>query len=374
MNRVGKLLRERREQLGLRKEDIIRKLRIQIVYLDAIENGDFAFFRGQEYYQQVFVGSYADIIALDKKKIMALLQEDYEEFVNGKVHDESASTSDADAGKPVQESSFPDKLLKADLNNTATPEPSLLTPNPEAGATGGTQQSDPAVIDDLINQISTKPAEELGDLKKSFEEDEIASENDPDALLNSSIFDEIKKIEDKMEQNPYGAQHAKNSNDLTNDSLNQQNTFENDMHDSRTSFEPSAAQENTNALNQNMAQGGKHAPHDPAATQAQVFSGVDLNRPMRNDDVSVPQDQLISKEPSARKINMEDLAHAQRTTDQDGKTAIDLKVARALGGQEIEIDPNDAKRIRRDKIIDWILIIIAVVVVVYITLFLFESK
>lgn len=368
MNRVGKLLRERREQLGLSKEDIIRKLRIQIVYLDAIENGDFAFFRGQEYYQQVFVGSYADIVALDKKDVMALLQEDYDDFISGKVvydpsqeSDESKS-SETQASKPEKsvQGTFPDTLLKPKPSATVS-EPALVKPLLAAeGVPAGTSQSDPSVIDDLISQIGTKPSSEITEFADLFETNKPSSEDeDSEELLNSSIFDEIKKIEDKMERNPFASQPG-NGFKPTVDEEEDMDLSEEDQ----AVRDKVLNQDEESAEDQGIMHGSMVG--QPQNDETQVFSGLDLNAPLSDDEIVVPQEQLISSEADETKINMEDLAHAQKTNDKDGKTAIDLKVARALGGQEVEVDPEVARQIKRDKIVDWILVVVAIVFIGYI--------
>jgi transcriptional regulator with XRE-family HTH domain len=373
MNRVGKLLRERREQLGLSKEDIIRKLRIQIVYLDAIENGDFAFFRGQEYYQQVFVGSYADIVALDKKDVMALLQEDYDDFISGKVVYEPSQESDESKSSEIQASkpeksvqgTFPDTLLKPKPSATVS-EPALVKPLLAAdGVPAGTSQSDPTVIDDLISQIGTKPSSEITEFADLFETNKPSSEDeDSEELLNSSIFDEIKKIEDKMERNPFAAQPGKGFKPTVDDEDIDLSEEDQAVRD-KVLGKDEESDEDEGIMHGSMTgQSGNE--------QTQVFAGLDLNAPLSDDEIVVPQEQLISSEADETKINMEDLAHAQRTNDKDGKTAIDLKVARALGGQEVEVDPDVAKKIKRDKIIDWILVIVAVAVIGYILFYFWE--
>ncbi len=80
MNSVGNLLKEKRESMDLSIDDIASKTRVQKKYIEAIEAGDFSFFQGQSFYQQVFIGSYADIVGVNKNELLEQLAHDKEEF------------------------------------------------------------------------------------------------------------------------------------------------------------------------------------------------------------------------------------------------------------------------------------------------------
>jgi hypothetical protein len=87
MNKVGQLLANTRNSLGISIDDASKRTKIQKLYLEAIEKGDFAFFKNQEFYQQVFVGSYASFLGLDKNGILSDLQEDNKSYLANPISD-----------------------------------------------------------------------------------------------------------------------------------------------------------------------------------------------------------------------------------------------------------------------------------------------
>jgi cytoskeleton protein RodZ len=66
---VGATLREVRERLGWKLNDVAEALRIRLPYLEAIERGDLAALPGPAY-QTGFVRSYAQILGLDPEEIL----------------------------------------------------------------------------------------------------------------------------------------------------------------------------------------------------------------------------------------------------------------------------------------------------------------
>lgn len=77
---VGNLLKEKREAMNLSIDDIASKTRIQKKYIEAIEADDFSFFSGQSFYQQVFMGTYADAVGLNKNELLNQLLDDRKEY------------------------------------------------------------------------------------------------------------------------------------------------------------------------------------------------------------------------------------------------------------------------------------------------------
>jgi cytoskeleton protein RodZ len=66
---VGAALREVRERLGWKLDDVAEALRIRLPYLEAIERGDLAALPGPAY-QTGFVRSYAQMLGLDSEEIL----------------------------------------------------------------------------------------------------------------------------------------------------------------------------------------------------------------------------------------------------------------------------------------------------------------
>ncbi|HTJ90385.1 MAG TPA: helix-turn-helix domain-containing protein [Acidocella sp.] len=66
---VGAALREVRERLGWKLDDVAEALRIRLPYLEAIERGDLAALPGPAY-QTGFVRSYAQMLGLDPEEIL----------------------------------------------------------------------------------------------------------------------------------------------------------------------------------------------------------------------------------------------------------------------------------------------------------------
>jgi cytoskeletal protein RodZ len=70
-------LKAKREALGLSLKDVFRRTRVSVAYLEAIENGDFHLLP-ESIYAQNFIKSYARVLDMDSKLIIA----GYEEYLN----------------------------------------------------------------------------------------------------------------------------------------------------------------------------------------------------------------------------------------------------------------------------------------------------
>lgn len=80
MSSAGNLLKEKRKAMNLSIDDIASRTRIQKKYIEAIEEDNFSFFSGQSFYQQVFIGSYADVVGLNKNDLLEQLFQDKNEY------------------------------------------------------------------------------------------------------------------------------------------------------------------------------------------------------------------------------------------------------------------------------------------------------
>jgi len=70
-------LKAKREALGLSLKDVFRRTRVSIVYLEAIENGDFHLLP-ESIYAKNFIKSYARVLDMDSNLILA----GYEDYLN----------------------------------------------------------------------------------------------------------------------------------------------------------------------------------------------------------------------------------------------------------------------------------------------------
>jgi cytoskeleton protein RodZ len=70
-------LKAKREALGLSLKDVFRRTRVNVAYLEAIENGDFHLLP-ESIYAKNFIKSYARILDMDSKLILA----GYEDYLN----------------------------------------------------------------------------------------------------------------------------------------------------------------------------------------------------------------------------------------------------------------------------------------------------
>lgn len=65
MENIGKLLKQRREELGLSIEDVCDRTRLTTKHIKAIEEGDISYFRDDLSYLRFFLRSYCEILSLD---------------------------------------------------------------------------------------------------------------------------------------------------------------------------------------------------------------------------------------------------------------------------------------------------------------------
>lgn len=80
MEKIGKLLRERRLELGLTVEDISDKTRLTIKHIHALEEGDISFFKDDLTYLRFFLRSYCNALDIDFDEIKDELRESINEY------------------------------------------------------------------------------------------------------------------------------------------------------------------------------------------------------------------------------------------------------------------------------------------------------
>lgn len=468
MYTVGTTLKEKREAMGLSINDVVKATKIDKLYVDAIENSDFSFFENQDFYHQVFVGSYAEFLGLSKNDVLRQLQDD---MVKGKEElkeikaqraadaplqmdtdrvKKYLSEYDLKADKPaVQPQSEPVQVAQQPTQPIVEPQAAFQQKVPEQvmpvqSETISNYEETNDEINQLIqdiNQSSNANVDEyFDDSTSSFIQESIpetpvvASGEQPvmppesDELLNSSIFDEIEKISNQVETNKEledslpeitEAAPAKDFNfnkplestaviDLTSGieietvSNNQAPVFTpSEMVDEQLKDEESTLEQENDAILNDMvsvpvqadALAETNAPVDMStppemATQAVVEPPVPsldeiLNKDEKDEapvnpflqEVSTEKVVVDSKsefnfqEPVAEASVLEELEktiHDSKVLSNDpDKTAMDLKIAKALGDNKVEMDTETTKRVKRDKIIDIILIILILALVAY---------
>jgi cytoskeleton protein RodZ len=110
MKDLGRVLRERREQLGISLDELQTKTKIRKRYLMALEEGNWDLLPGAVY-ARGFVKSYAEALGLDGKQLL----EQY-------VPTEGAGADDTEAPMPVDEKpEQPEKVVEQ--RQTAAPKP-----------------------------------------------------------------------------------------------------------------------------------------------------------------------------------------------------------------------------------------------------------
>ncbi|WP_423363315.1 helix-turn-helix domain-containing protein [Mycoplasma sp. P36-A1] len=172
MSKVGNQLREKRESLGLSIDDVVNQTKIQKVYVDAIESNDFSFFQNQDFYQQVFVGRYADFLSMDKNAILSALQDDRNDYT-------AMKEKKAKEIKEKQNISADELLPKEPLIPKQFKRSSTI--------------EDVQDVQNLTNEeVSVEPQAELHDSNVLYEAEE--------ELLEEPILPETEKVEEVDEQ------------------------------------------------------------------------------------------------------------------------------------------------------------------------------
>ncbi|MDE6476064.1 MAG: helix-turn-helix domain-containing protein [Erysipelotrichaceae bacterium] len=80
MEKIGLLLKQRREELGLSIEEVSHRTRLTIKYIKAIEEGDISYFKDDLSYLRFFLRSYCETIDLDFCELKDLLNESINDY------------------------------------------------------------------------------------------------------------------------------------------------------------------------------------------------------------------------------------------------------------------------------------------------------
>ncbi|MDR1781601.1 MAG: helix-turn-helix domain-containing protein [Bacilli bacterium] len=203
MNRVGQMLQEQREKLGISIDEVSKKTKIQPIYLDAIEKGDFAFFQNQEFYQQIFVGSYAKFLGLDKDELLNQLVDDNNDYLLN-------PTKEGFAPK------FADEIIeKQHVNENVQEQEPIITEEAEVVEEESTQpepeeetmvntHSNPHILEKYMYQMEDPKLKELEEQIKAKKEAEAlkAEEESQKENINDDIFKSDEVEEDTIIKEP----------------------------------------------------------------------------------------------------------------------------------------------------------------------------
>lgn len=366
MNKVGNLLKETRESRGLSIDDVVEATKIQRVYIDAIEKGNFSFFKNQDFYQQVFVGSYADFLSLDKNETLVALQAD------AKVYDYSSPNADkkTEAVQPQAVQSEPAKPVQPEIKKPAPVRAEFLTDyevksQPEDPAVTNANLKNEIINDarqeeqatDEINQLIDEINQNVEvDLNEYFEDAPVAQEKEE--LIHSSILDDIQKINEDVDQNKPEVptiQAAPEQFNLKADEFEQT-----DVIDLTSGIEIETVAKEQMA--QPLAQESVDIVATPDNNSTEQMRAI-FDVPKASSD-----DEVIAALENTLKTQL-DLNIIEEDPD---RTSMDLKVAKALGDSKIVIDKKDEKKIKRDKMIDRLLFLVIIVLVGVLAFYLFK--
>lgn len=80
MENIGKLLKEKRLEMGMSVEDVSKKTRLTQKHIKAIEEGDIKFFHNDLSYLRFFVKSYCEVLHIDFEEIKDDLRESVDDY------------------------------------------------------------------------------------------------------------------------------------------------------------------------------------------------------------------------------------------------------------------------------------------------------
>lgn len=186
MNKVGQMLREQREKLNISIEEVSNKTKIQPIYLDAIEKGDFAFFKNQEFYQQIFVGSYAKFLGLDKNELLDQLVEDNNEYLLNPSKDGFAPKFAAEIIDKQQDEEAAEETLVETVVDDVVVDEVVEQPEPVL-QTEANPHSNPHILEKYMYQVEDPKLKEIEEQIKAKKEAAALRELEADELLEPEL-------------------------------------------------------------------------------------------------------------------------------------------------------------------------------------------
>lgn len=112
MQKIGKMLKEKRIEQGLSVDDVSEKTRLTVKHVKALENGDLSFFHEDLSYLRYFVKSYCEVVGVDFEDIKEELRTSIDDYTMTFVENEALSHKEIE--KNIANS---EKLSKVDTAN-----------------------------------------------------------------------------------------------------------------------------------------------------------------------------------------------------------------------------------------------------------------
>lgn len=390
MNKIGNLLKTTRESKGLSIDDVVKQTKIQKIYLDAIEQGDLSFFKNQEFYQQVFVGRYAEFLGLNKGEVLADLHNDLNDVEQPKASKEAETiksaepvveTEVAETKEIVSEGAIDENQLKAQEILDNIKKPSL----DQTGSQEITQlieeinKHDNTQKQRIVPEVDVEPTISINkEIKPEQAEQEQPVQAEADHIAqNNSILDQIAQI------NKEASEKASDNIDMEiapnikqiyqKDSSPLESTAVIDLTSGieleTVKNKPNEELDNDVAFQQMMEESlapkkeEQEQPidnHIPFETEQPV---PDLNKELLEKSASYKEQDKMGIDELEQKLHT--ATNLEILNADPNKTAMDLKIAKALGDSKAVMDDDTNKKIRKDRIINTLLIILIIILVIY---------
>lgn len=427
MNKVGNLLKEKREEKNLSIDDISRSLKIEKPYLEAIENGNYAFFKNHGFYQQVFVSSYANFLGLDKNEILKDLIDDNKQAL-AQIKDqpqtnEQSNEKSEEAGKQAI-ISHDDKLESDDVPAAAAVEVSEnIVSQPNVDTKDVKADAIQEVESIAVEQPKEENLETTRPLNSFLEGLRQASRNSNENLLADKGLpkkaEEVEKIEDEKDN-----EISQILNNLKNNHVNPLQQTQEDKADvevvsnNEEKTDEKIVSNNLNAslrdqinkLNESDVQSDDLSQEDVSVPKYEkdsslestavidLTSGIELEKipaELKNDfnqDVNEIREEDAAGEKVADKmfgldandekvVGLKDLEkNINSAKDMDlinedpDKTSMNLKIAKALGDSKMVLDEATSKKIKRERLVNGILIALIIILIIVLIYQLVLSK
>jgi len=80
MDKIGKILKDKRLELGITVEEVSQRTRLTVKHIKAIEEGDISYFKDDLSYLRFFLKAYCDVLGLDFENFKGLLRNSIDEY------------------------------------------------------------------------------------------------------------------------------------------------------------------------------------------------------------------------------------------------------------------------------------------------------
>lgn len=415
MNRVGTILRKKREEQGLSSAQICEKIRIQQVYLDAIEQGDFAFFKGQEFYQQIFVKAYAQYFNLNINEALALLDEDRQDFLSGNISIPTfmnVGNDKAQNSRVLQTEKVSDlagESSKSDFDPETLSISEVLNSDSASVIPNVKTSSHDALLDDINNLLNDLDESEEPEVETYFET-KTKSSQAPSIQVNDSDLNAFRQLDqfespqlnnyepaviedntqgqnDNLEKSPTADDLSTrlaqledmslpdyNSSNVNDSANNKSNEFEEENNNEETQMLNSLIFSQISDINTNEELIRSNAKVEPIERNVNPIKKETLDQPLYiNDNDSDSKQQAIELMTSLHlEEDFKDTIEKTQPTIQmnnnpfdnvNNTSSIDQKVARALGDSS-EMDAKELKKMKSRNNTARILDILIIVIII----------